>query len=69
MVEATGPDVGKIAARAMRKPQSLNLDEIQALAASALTQRPNRKKPMMVRAMLEIGGRRWELTLKPLELP
>ena len=69
MVEATGPDVGKIAARAMRKPQSLSLDEIQALAASALTQRPNRKKPMMVRHIIEIDGRPWELTLKPLELP
>lgn len=64
-IEATGPDVGKIAARAMRRPQSLSLDEIKALAGSALTQRPNRKKPMMVRHIIEIDGRRWEFTLKP----
>lgn len=69
MVEATGPDVGKIAARAMRKPQSLTLDEIQALAGSALTQRPNRKKPMMVRHVIEIDGRPWEFTLKPIAVP
>ncbi len=42
--EKTGKDVGTIAAKAMRDPGSLTKKEIQSLAASALTQRPDKPK-------------------------
>ncbi len=42
--EKTGKDVGTIAAKAMRDPGSLTKKEIRSLAASALTQRPDKPK-------------------------
>jgi hypothetical protein len=42
--EKTGKDVGSIAAKAMRDPGSLTNKEIRSLAASALTQRPDKPK-------------------------
>jgi hypothetical protein len=40
--ELTSEEVGKIAARALRNPASISEAEIQALAGSCLTQRPDR---------------------------
>jgi len=40
--EKTGKDVGSIASRGLRDPKSLTPKEIKSLAASGLTQRPNR---------------------------
>lgn len=68
MAEATGSDVGKLAAIATRSPHKLSLDQIKSLGASALTQRPNRKKPAIVRGTLLIDGWEWEITLKPLKV-
>lgn len=42
--EVTSARVASIAARGLRDPGSLSHDEIKALCASALTQRPNRVK-------------------------
>ena len=42
--EKTGNEVGSIAARGLRDPGSLTKKEIKALAASALTQRPDKPK-------------------------
>lgn len=39
--EMTSEDVGRIAARALRNPSSITAAEIQALAGSCLTQRPD----------------------------
>jgi hypothetical protein len=41
MSEATGAEVGTIASRGLADPGSLTPDEIQAVCASALTQRPD----------------------------
>ena len=43
--EKTGKSVGSIAAKAMRDPGSLTNKEIKSLAASALTQRPDKPIP------------------------
>ena len=43
--EKTGESVGTITAKGMRDPGSLTKKEIKSLAASALTQRPDKKKP------------------------
>lgn len=43
--EKTSKKVAAIAARALRDPGSLTHDEIKAIAASALTQRPDKKAP------------------------
>jgi hypothetical protein len=42
--EKTGGRVGTIASKGMQKPGSLTNKEIKTLAASALTQRPDKKK-------------------------
>ena len=42
--EFSSAKVAKIAARAMTHPESLTMEEIKALAASVLTQRPNKIK-------------------------
>lgn len=42
--EKSSKQVAKLAARALKKPESLTLDEIKILAASVLTQAPDRKK-------------------------
>ena len=39
--EKTSTTIGSIAARGLRKPESLTMQEVRALAASALTQRPD----------------------------
>ena len=41
--EFSSERVGKIAAKAMHDPKSLTEAEIKSLAASVLTQRPNKK--------------------------
>lgn len=41
--EMTSEEVGRLAARALRNPTSLTPEEIQALAGSCLTQRPDRE--------------------------
>lgn len=41
--EVTSKDVAALAARALRHPGSLTLAEIQTLAGSVLTQRPDRE--------------------------
>lgn len=41
--EKTGSKVGAIASKGLQKPGSLTNKEIKSLAASALTQRPNKK--------------------------
>jgi hypothetical protein len=43
--ERTGAKVGKIASKGLRNPSALTASEIKILAASALTQRPDHKKP------------------------
>jgi hypothetical protein len=43
--EKTGSKVGTIASKGMQKPGSLTNTETKTLAASALTQRPDHKKP------------------------
>jgi hypothetical protein len=43
--EKTGSRIGTIASKGLKKPSSLTNREIKALAASALTQRPDHKKP------------------------
>jgi hypothetical protein len=43
--EKTGKSVGSIASKGLQKPSSLTTKEIKTLAASALTQRPDHKKP------------------------
>ena len=65
--EVTSRDVARIAARALKRPQSVTYDEIQALAASCLTQRPSKRKPPVTRATVMIGETEWEMTLKPKE--
>jgi hypothetical protein len=42
--EHSSEEVGRIAGKALRDPLSLTRKEILALAASVLTQRPNRKR-------------------------
>ncbi len=41
--ERTGNKVGSIASKALRDPKSVTPAQIKKIAASALTQRPNRK--------------------------
>jgi hypothetical protein len=41
--EETSKQVASIAARGMRRPESLSLDEIRTVCASAVTQRPAKK--------------------------
>jgi carnitine O-acetyltransferase len=43
--ERSGETAGKIASRALRDPGSLSEAEIKTLAASVLTQRPDKPKP------------------------
>lgn len=43
--EKTSPTITKLAARALSNPLSLTPQEIQALAASALTQAPDKPEP------------------------
>jgi hypothetical protein len=43
--ERTGTRVGKIASKVLREPASATIKQIKTLAASALTQRPDHKKP------------------------
>ena len=43
--EKTGKSVGSIASKRLQKPSSRTNKEIKSLAASALTQRPDHKKP------------------------
>jgi hypothetical protein len=43
--ERTSKPVGKIASQGLRSPSSLSNKQIKTLAASALTQRPDHKKP------------------------
>jgi len=43
--EYTSAEMASLAARAMSKPESLTLDEIQSLAASALSQARDKKEP------------------------
>ena len=43
--EKTGSKVGTIASKGMQKPGSLTNTETKTLAASALTQRSDQKKP------------------------
>ena len=40
--EQTSPDVASLAARLLREPWSATADEVKRLAASALTQAPDR---------------------------
>lgn len=42
--EKSGVKTGKIASRGMTKPASLTNREIKSLAASVLTQRPDKKR-------------------------
>jgi hypothetical protein len=42
--EVTSPKVAKIAAKALRDPKSLTEEEIKSMAASLLTQTPNKNK-------------------------
>jgi len=42
--EKTGKGVGSIASKGLKNPGSLSKSQIQKLAGSALTQRPDRKK-------------------------
>jgi hypothetical protein len=46
--ERTGTKVGRIASKGLRNPSALTASEIKMLAASALTQRPDHKKPRTV---------------------
>lgn len=41
--EHTGSKVGSIASKALRDPKSVTPAQIKKIAASALTQRPNKK--------------------------
>ncbi|MFK4812202.1 hypothetical protein ACI3KW_18525 [Devosia sp. ZW T5_3] len=41
--ERTGSKVGTIASKALRDPKSVTPAQIKKIAASALTQRPNKK--------------------------
>jgi hypothetical protein len=43
--EKTGKTVGHIASKGLHNPSSLTNREIKSLAASALTQRPDHKRP------------------------
>jgi hypothetical protein len=43
--EKSGTRTGKIASQGLRRPSSLTTKQIKTLAASALTQRPDHKKP------------------------
>jgi hypothetical protein len=43
--ETTGKRVGQIASQGLRDPASLTNKQIKTLAASALTQRPDHKRP------------------------
>jgi len=43
--ERTGSRVGKIASKLLREPASATVKQIKTIAASALTQRPDYKKP------------------------
>jgi hypothetical protein len=42
--EKTSTRVGALAAKALRRPAQVTLKQIKTLAASVLTQRPDRKK-------------------------
>lgn len=42
--EVSSPRVSKIAAKALKDPKSLTEEEIKSLAASVLTQTPNKNK-------------------------
>ncbi len=42
--EKTGKNVGKIASQGLKAPSTLTNKQIKTLAASALTQRPDKKK-------------------------
>jgi hypothetical protein len=42
--EKTSKGVGSIASKGLRNPGSLTKEEIQRLAGTAMTQRPDRKK-------------------------
>ncbi len=42
--EKTGTKIGKIASQGLKDPKSLSQTQIKSLAASALTQRPNKAK-------------------------
>lgn len=42
--EKTGKSIGSIASKGLKKPSSLSSSEIKKLAASALTQRPDKPK-------------------------
>ena len=42
--EKTSAQVAQIASKAMKNPQSLTPDEVQALAASVLSQAPDRQQ-------------------------
>ncbi len=43
--ERSGDNAGKLASKALRDPGSLSEAEIKTLAASVLTQRPDKPKP------------------------
>ncbi len=49
MMEYTSAQIGRIAAKGIKRPTSLSSDEIRAVCASALTQRPDRKKKKAVK--------------------
>jgi hypothetical protein len=42
--EQSGTKVGSIASKALQNPRAVTLREIQALAGSVMTQRPNKPK-------------------------
>ncbi len=52
--EKTGDRIGKLASRAMQKPQSLSNKEVRSLGGSALTQRPDRRSGEVRRSEWEI---------------
>lgn len=53
--EVTSSSVGSIAARGLRDPASLTLDEIKKVCASALSQRPNVVKRLLTAASAVFG--------------
>ncbi|UTC28545.1 hypothetical protein MARCHEWKA_00270 [Brevundimonas phage vB_BpoS-Marchewka] len=55
--EVTSASVGSIAARGLRDPASLTLDEIKKVCASALTQRPNRVKKALTAIASVFGAK------------
>ena len=53
--EKTSPEIAKIAGKGLKDPGSLTKTQIKKLAASALTQTPDKKKPARKRVAKKRG--------------